>query len=89
MSEDVVPLFPTELDKIRRQAIDMLKTELEEAINGNVTCLILISKDRDGHWGHQQTGVEGFCDAIGELEVLKSHWIAKYNSYSAYNGEGS
>jgi hypothetical protein len=71
---------PTAQAEIQKQIIRMLADELDRARDGKISMMILITRDIDGKWGHEQTGVENFSEAIGKIEIMKQSWIAKYKA---------
>ena len=69
---------PTAQEKHRREVIDDLKRALVEAEAGEVEASIIILKRCDGYRTDHRSGVDGFAESIGRLEIIKAAWIADY-----------
>jgi hypothetical protein len=69
---------PTVDDQIREAAVQLLESALAQARAGKVEGVILILKYNDNEWSNFATGIKGFSDAMGYLEITKLQWFEKY-----------
>lgn len=69
---------PTAAEKYKKACVEILRERLAQAEAGDIESLVLIVKHADGTWSDDRSGVDGFPEAIGRLEITKHAWITAF-----------
>lgn len=69
---------PTAAEIFRTACVDILRERLAQAEAGDIDSVVLIVKHADGTWSDDRSGVDGFPEAIGRLEITKQAWVRAY-----------
>lgn len=67
----------TDPDK-RTEIVEFLEKHLEDARQGNVAQMLVVSRGRDGMWCWEQVGDARAVEMIGRLEIVKHEITAQY-----------
>lgn len=62
---------PSIEEEIRDSAVALLREALLDAESGNVSGVIIITKEKDGMWGHRVTPSLSVREEIGAIEAYK------------------
>jgi hypothetical protein len=64
--------------EVKAQVVLLAQQVLAQAEAGEIQSFVILAKQLDGSWDSRASAIVGMSDAIGQLEMLKHHWIDQF-----------